>query len=61
MKETADEAVAQAPTVEHVLVFRRAGRREVPWTPGVTSGGTRLVDGQAPSARPSGPTPKTHT
>ncbi|MBA2451459.1 MAG: AMP-binding protein, partial [Chloroflexi bacterium] len=33
MKEVADEAVARAPTVEHVLVCRRLGR-EVPWTEG---------------------------
>jgi acetyl-CoA synthetase len=33
MKETADEALRQAPTVEHVLVLRRLGR-EVPWTDG---------------------------
>jgi acetyl-CoA synthetase len=32
MKETADEAVAGAPSVEHVLVYRRVGR-EIPWTP----------------------------
>ena len=30
MKETADEAVAQAPSIEHVLVYRRLGR-DVPW------------------------------
>ncbi|MBI3976677.1 MAG: acetate--CoA ligase [Chloroflexi bacterium] len=33
MKETADAAIAEAPTVEHVLVYRRLGR-EVPWTAG---------------------------
>jgi acetyl-CoA synthetase len=33
MKETADEAVAAAPSVEHVLVFSRVGR-DVPWTEG---------------------------
>src|SRR5579875_469963 len=31
MKETADEAVAQVPSVEHVLVYRRLGRA-IPWT-----------------------------
>ncbi len=30
-KETADDAVAAAPSVEHVVVWRRLGR-EVPWT-----------------------------
>jgi acetyl-CoA synthetase len=33
MKETADEAAAASPTVEHVLVVRRLGRA-VPWTAG---------------------------
>ncbi|MBI2219012.1 MAG: acetate--CoA ligase [Candidatus Rokubacteria bacterium] len=33
MKETADEAVAACPSVEHVLVLRRLGR-DVPWTAG---------------------------
>ena len=31
MKETADEAVAQCPSVRTVLVYRRLGR-EIPWT-----------------------------
>ncbi len=33
VKETADEALTQCPTVQHVLVYRRLGR-EIPWTPG---------------------------
>ncbi|MCC6175509.1 MAG: acetate--CoA ligase [Chloroflexi bacterium] len=33
MKETADRAVAEAPSVERVLVYRRIGR-DVPWTEG---------------------------
>ena len=33
LKETADEALAQCPTVKHVLVYRRLGR-EIPWTTG---------------------------
>ncbi|TMC04526.1 MAG: AMP-dependent synthetase [Chloroflexi bacterium] len=33
MKETADQALADAPGVEHVVVLRRVGR-EVPWTEG---------------------------
>jgi acetyl-CoA synthetase len=32
-KETADEAVAAAPSVKHVVVHRRLGR-EIPWSPG---------------------------
>ena len=31
VKETADEALTQCPTVQHVLVYRRLGR-EIPWT-----------------------------
>jgi acetyl-CoA synthetase len=34
MKETADKAVRQCPTVEHVLVHRHQGRDEVPMTEG---------------------------
>jgi acetyl-CoA synthetase len=33
MKETADEALADAPSVRNVVVFRRVGR-QVPWTEG---------------------------
>ncbi|MDQ6899956.1 MAG: AMP-binding protein [Candidatus Dormibacteraeota bacterium] len=33
MKETADAAVAESPTVEHVVVLRRVGR-DVPWQEG---------------------------
>jgi acetyl-CoA synthetase len=33
LKETADEAVAECPSVEHVLVLRRLGR-DIPWTSG---------------------------
>jgi acetyl-CoA synthetase len=33
MKETADQALAEAPGVEHVVVLRRVGR-DVPWTAG---------------------------
>ncbi len=34
MKETADKAVAQCPSVEHVIVHRHLGRDDVPMTPG---------------------------
>ncbi|MDP8922127.1 MAG: AMP-binding protein, partial [Chloroflexota bacterium] len=33
MKETADEALDHAPSVEHAIVYRRIGR-DVPWTAG---------------------------
>ncbi|HEX8099076.1 MAG TPA: AMP-binding protein, partial [Actinomycetota bacterium] len=31
MKETADQAVAMSPSVQHVVVWRGFGRRDVPW------------------------------
>ena len=34
MKAVADEAVAAAPEVEHVVVVRRLGTAQTPWTPG---------------------------
>ena len=34
MKAVADEAVAAAPEVEHVVVVRRPGTVQTPWTPG---------------------------
>ena len=34
MKEIADEALRDSPSVEHVVVWRRLGRDEVPMTPG---------------------------
>jgi acetyl-CoA synthetase len=34
MKEVVDEACAQAPSVEHVIVWRRLGRRDLPMRPG---------------------------
>jgi acetyl-CoA synthetase len=34
MKEIADEAVAAAPSVKHVVVVARSGRDDVPWTDG---------------------------
>jgi len=34
MKEVADEALAAAPTVEHLLVWSRLAREDLPWTQG---------------------------
>jgi acetyl-CoA synthetase len=45
-KETADEAVRAAPSVEHVVVHRRLGR-DVPWTPGRDLAWEDLVRGEA--------------
>lgn len=49
MKPIADEALAQAPTVEHVIVLRRTGQ-EVPWTPGRDHWWHELIPGQPPVA-----------
>jgi acetyl-CoA synthetase len=46
MKETADEAAAASPTVEHVLVVRRLGRA-VPWTAGRDLWWDELVPAQS--------------
>ena len=32
MKETADAAVADVPSIDHVVVWSRAGRPDIPWT-----------------------------
>jgi acetyl-CoA synthetase len=34
MKETADQAVRESPSVEHVIVYSRLGRDDAPWTDG---------------------------
>lgn len=34
MKETADEAAAASPAIEHVVVWSRLGREDAPWTQG---------------------------
>jgi acetyl-CoA synthetase len=34
MKEVADEAVAEVPSVRHVVVLERTGRADLPWTDG---------------------------
>jgi acetyl-CoA synthetase len=49
MKETADEAVAQCPSVKTVLVYRRLGR-EIPWTPGRDRWWHEAVAGQSDRA-----------
>ena len=43
MKETADQAVASAPSVRHVVMFRRVGR-EVPWTAGRDHDWAELIE-----------------
>jgi acetyl-CoA synthetase len=51
MKETADEAVARSPTVEHVVVVRRLGR-EVPWNDERDRDYAELVAGQSATCEP---------
>lgn len=51
MKQIADEAVEQSPTVEHVVVHRRAGQ-EIPWTEGRDRGWHELVEGHATERAP---------
>jgi acetyl-CoA synthetase len=46
MKENTDEAVAQTPTIEHVLVVKRT-ETEVPWTEGRDVWWHELVDSQS--------------
>ena len=46
MKQTADEAVAQTPSVKHVIVHKRLGI-EVPWTPGRDLGWDDLLASQS--------------
>src|SRR5262252_7473721 len=45
MKETADQALAESPTVKNLVMLRRAGR-EVPWTHGRDHEWSELVRGQ---------------
>jgi acetyl-CoA synthetase len=46
MKETADEAVAAAPSVRHVVVWERLGRTGLPWTEGRDLRWGELLDAQ---------------
>jgi len=46
MKETADEAVADSPSVEHTLVWARLGRTDLPWDDRRDVSWDELVEGQ---------------
>ncbi|HVL32545.1 MAG TPA: AMP-binding protein, partial [Actinomycetota bacterium] len=52
MKEVADDAVALAPTVKHVIVQRRLGR-EIPWSDGRDLDWQTLVAAQEPVCEPA--------
>ncbi len=57
-KETADEAVAASPSVEHVIVWRRLGR-EIPWVAGRDVGWDELV-AREPAACAAAPVEADH-
>jgi len=50
MKETADEALADCPTVKHQIVVRRAGREDCPMTDGRDHFWNELLPGQSDRA-----------
>jgi acetyl-CoA synthetase len=52
MKETVDEAVADVPTVRHVVVWRRLGRAELPMQPGRDRFWDELVAAQPGTLEP---------
>jgi acetyl-CoA synthetase len=58
IKETADEAVAACPSVEHVIVYRRLGR-EIPWAPPRDLWWHEAVSG-VPDQCPARPVPADH-
>ncbi|KZX20885.1 acetate--CoA ligase [Rathayibacter tanaceti] len=47
VKASADHAVEGVASIEHVLVVRRTGESDVPWTPGRDVWWHELVDGQS--------------
>ena len=48
MKETADDAVSDAPTVRHIVMVSRAGRGDAPWTEGRDVRWDELLAAQPP-------------
>ena len=61
MKEIVDEAVAQSPSVEHVVVWRRLGGRRADAGRAATSSGTRPWRTRRASSSRSRSTPSTRT
>ncbi len=55
MKDIADEAVAQSPSVQHVITVKRVGREALPWQAGRDHWWHDLMEGQ-PRQAPSEPT-----
>ena len=58
LKQNADDAVADTPSIEKVVVLRRTGN-DVPWTTTATSGGTTWSRASRPTARRRRWTPRT--
>ncbi|HEX6489999.1 MAG TPA: AMP-binding protein, partial [Gaiellaceae bacterium] len=52
MKEIVDEALSSSPSVEHVLVWRRLGRDDVPMTPGRDLFDSEAMHGQPGELEP---------
>jgi acetyl-CoA synthetase len=50
MKPTLDQAVADVPSVQHVIVYKRIGVEDVPWTPGRDHWWHEVVTPQRPDA-----------
>ncbi|MER3544067.1 MAG: AMP-dependent synthetase [Chloroflexota bacterium] len=46
MKDIADEAVAQSPSVQHVITVKRVGREALPWQAGRDHWWHELIEGQ---------------
>ena len=63
LKEIADEAVAEAPTVQRVIVVRRLGERREPvrWTPGRDAWWDEAIAESAPAAEPPPRAPRLET
>jgi acetyl-CoA synthetase len=59
MKETADAALADAPTVKHIVMWSRLGLADVPWTDGRDVAWDDLIVNQADDL-PSEPLPSEH-
>ena len=59
LKDIADEAIADTPSIEHVLVLRRTEQRRARCRTAATSGGTTWCRGRRPSAHPRPSTART--
>jgi acetyl-CoA synthetase len=53
MKETADEAVAESPSVRHTVMWHRLGRDDIPWDDARDVDWATFVDGQPDTPFPT--------